>query len=603
MCRVLLAAKNPEGQVLFCGNPALLCKRRTHQEKQADHSKRAMVGVYEGVRRSNRKIVDGIVESFVSFEDREKHSRDTLRDMEAAIYSSSLKKSTEETYHPKTPSSLTFNLEEQPPSSRRSRQQQMEDWRDGLGGGPTPLSVPTRIPETPGPGWDKTGDAMTSPTATELPADPSMIAATLERLASAMEQKLDRMQSNQERLNEGLVQELKAAVQRQPRLPPKQHSATLIDLSTDADRSFGRTEPRGPPINPINIALNVPPTVDIAPGLPSNRGPTRYYAVAIGCHPGILLSWKAVLALVSGFPHAKYKSFRRRPPAEEWYLQQRQLLGLDQDLSGDDSSFDGTVDFNADGIPSRSTDRPSGLPRPTATTRPPEVYPNQPRRSSNADLVDFRMAGPDPSTGDPKKIHNVSINISSEVRDLLCPKGLTVEMQSRMLEATPDVLTCQGKSSVVKIGSEFELESMWNRFAGAMTDMADVQAQRIGTQTRDTQWSLPSRNSIGKIKSLNDMLELAKELASNRTNVLDNAKSNFMEVLFMVGWTLEDATIYCEQGGLILLVTRMYDNLYALVQQIIGKAFQHPEAWEQIGQPRIDHHASQLGQFRVFSNR
>jgi hypothetical protein len=94
-----------------------------------------------------------------------------------------------------------------------------------------------------------------------------------------------------------------------------------------------------------------------------------------------------------------------------------------------------------------------------------------------------------------------------------------------------------------------------------MTDMADVQAQRIGIQTRDTQWSLPSRNSIGKIKSLNDMLELADELAANRTNVLDNAKSNFMEVLFMCGWTLEDADIYCEQGGLTMLVTRTYDNL------------------------------------------
>jgi hypothetical protein len=172
-----------------------------------------------------------------------------------------------------------------------------------------------------------------------------------------------------------------------------------------------------------------------------------------------------------------------------------------------------------------------------------------------------------------------------------------------MLEVTPDVLTCQGKSSAVQPGSEYELETMWNRFAGAMTDMADVQAQRIGTQTRDTQWNLPSRNSLGKIKTLKDTMILAEELASNRTNVLDNAKSNFMEVLFKCGWTLEDATIYCEQGGLIMLVTRTYDNLYALVQQIIGKAFQHPDAWDQIGQPRVDHHASQLGQFRMFSNR
>jgi hypothetical protein len=55
MCRVILAAKNPEGQTLFCGNPALLCKRRTHQAKQLDPTNRADPGVYEGVLSSNRK--------------------------------------------------------------------------------------------------------------------------------------------------------------------------------------------------------------------------------------------------------------------------------------------------------------------------------------------------------------------------------------------------------------------------------------------------------------------------------------------------------------------------------------------------------------------
>jgi hypothetical protein len=60
MCRVLLAAKNPEGQVLLCGNPALLCRRRTHSEEQAEPARRAAPGIYEGVLKSNRKIVDGM---------------------------------------------------------------------------------------------------------------------------------------------------------------------------------------------------------------------------------------------------------------------------------------------------------------------------------------------------------------------------------------------------------------------------------------------------------------------------------------------------------------------------------------------------------------
>jgi hypothetical protein len=179
-----------------------------------------------------------------------------------------------------------------------------------------------------------------------------------------------------------------------------------------------------------------------------------------------------------------------------------QLLGIippEWDLSDDDLSIKETVEHNEAGVPSGVS-----TPRDTVpANRPPDVYPTHSRPSSNADLVDFRMAGPDPSTGDPKQIHNVSINISSEVRGLLCPKGLTQEMQNRMLELTPDVLTCQGKSAVIKIGFEYEFETMWNRFAGAMTDMADVQAQRICTHTRDqysgafpqgrTLWAIQSR--------------------------------------------------------------------------------------------------------------
>jgi hypothetical protein len=53
-----------------------------------------------------------------------------------------------------------------------------------------------------------------------------------------------------------------------------------------------------------------------------------------------------------------------------------------------------------------------------------------------------------------------------------------------------------------------------------------------------------------------------------------------------------------------MVVTRTYDNFYALTQHIVGKPFRHPDRWAEIGQPRVDHHASQLGpQFRTFSHR
>jgi hypothetical protein len=160
---------------------------------------------------------------------------------------------------------------------------------------------------------------------------------------------------------------------------------------------------------------DMPSAVDVAIDTPIGRGPTRYYyAVVKGRTTGILLTWKAVLASVSGFPHVKFKSFRQYTTTEEWYLQQLQLLGIippERDLSDDDVSVEEMVKYNEVGVPRGSTTPRDAVP----VTRPPDVYPTRSRPSSSADLVDFRMAGPDPSTGDPKQINNVSINISSEV--------------------------------------------------------------------------------------------------------------------------------------------------------------------------------------------
>jgi hypothetical protein len=172
-----------------------------------------------------------------------------------------------------------------------------------------------------------------------------------------------------------------------------------------------------------------------------------------------------------------------------------------------------------------------------------------------------------------------------------------------MVEVTPDVLTCQGKNLLTKLGTDFELENMWNRFVEAMSDIADVQSQKVGAQPRDTQWNMPSQNALDKVKYLESLMEFADEFSGNRTSVLEYAKSAYMEILFEAGWTLDDSKVYCEQGGLTLLVTRTYDNFYSLLQHVMGKSFKHPKQWEDIGQQHIAHHVKQLAQIRTFSSR
>jgi hypothetical protein len=92
--------------------------------------------------------------------------------------------------------------------------------------------------------------------------------------------------------------------QSDPSLPVTRHDVTS-DVTSDVPRSnTDGDEPRRP------YQPDIPAAVDVAIETHIGRRPTRYYAVVKGCTTGILLTWKAVLTSVSGFPHVKYKSFR-----------------------------------------------------------------------------------------------------------------------------------------------------------------------------------------------------------------------------------------------------------------------------------------------------
>jgi hypothetical protein len=131
MCRVRMAAKTPEGQSIFCGHPADVCKRPKHQQKQAQEDARVPPGVYEGILNKNKSTVDGIVETFVSFEQREAQAQQNLDDMMQTVQTSAQKTQTEDLYHDKTPSAITFKLPDMSPAAT-PRQDQIQTWRGSL---------------------------------------------------------------------------------------------------------------------------------------------------------------------------------------------------------------------------------------------------------------------------------------------------------------------------------------------------------------------------------------------------------------------------------------------------------------------------------------
>jgi hypothetical protein len=152
-------------------------------------------------------------------------------------------------------------------------------------------------------------------------------------------------------------------------------------------------------------------------------------------------------------------------------LQENALESSDDELLDED---DGTVELNATGNFPGLDKEPRVGRNKTLNGKP----------QSTVDLIDYRMAGPDSSAGDREMINGVAIKISSQVRDLLCPKGVPDAIKCRMVEVTPDVMYCSGKN-LVKGGIE-ETESMMDRLAEALEDVAGVGAQRQGIQPRDS---------------------------------------------------------------------------------------------------------------------
>jgi hypothetical protein len=247
---------------------------------------------------------------------------------------------------------------------------------------------------------------------------------------------------------------------------------------------------------------------------------------------------------VVGYSGAKFRRFKMRPEADSWLAEQFSIQGLiapEEDLSVDGNASDYETVVNESG---GRAGPPLSRPGPVG---PPMFYP--PIASSpHQELVDFRMAAPDSSVGKVDEINGVSINVSSAVRDLLCPKGLTQEMQNRMFKVVPDVLAAPGKLTSTTTG-EVTDPNVFDQFVEALSDFADVQTQRTGGHQRDTQWKTAGRNYLAKIDSADAAIETVTQLTAMRNELFESLIAAFSEILITAGWTSKDASVYCKSGG------------------------------------------------------
>jgi hypothetical protein len=173
----------------------------------------------------------------------------------------------------------------------------------------------------------------------------------------------------------------------------------------------------------------------------------------------------------------------------------------------------------------KKTKKASVPKKKTSRSRPQR---SQKQRIELEDIVDLDTIGPDPSTGRDNEIYGKSTEIELEILKALCPKGVTPEVGDELMEAAVDVCSLPGKLATSEI-------AQWDQMGATLSDLSSQLQRRRNAHPRDTQWRTNNKNALGRIRTLEDLLRVAKEVGTQRRKVYSNMQSRMLDTLYHAG--------------------------------------------------------------------
>jgi hypothetical protein len=182
-----------------------------------------------------------------------------------------------------------------------------------------------------------------------------------------------------------------------------------------------------------------------------------------------------------------------------------------------------------------------------------------------------------------KEIHGTVIQIEPEILKKLCPKGVTAAVRKELMEPLVDILTLPSKSNASSNAAAVEGSLMFDQFAEAVGDLNDVSAWRVGAATRDTQWKLTLKNTMEKIKTIEDCNTAANELSCKAETSLANMDASMKGILYASSWAAQDVDSFCLIGllpGIIWATISLYQELFLIFQRL---TVAHPNQWDEAG--------------------
>jgi Caulimovirus viroplasmin len=305
-------------------------------------------------------------------------------------------------------------------------------------------------------------------------------------------------------------------------------------------------------MNSQTLASTATPALVVPPA-------SLYIAVVRGHVPGIYTNWQEVQAQVTGYPDSLFKSFRSQTEAETF---------LFENTAGSLTTAPGWANIVNPG--------PQQLPPTT-----PYHY---------TVVEDSSTLRGDLSKG--REIHGVKLGVESRTLNLLCPKGVSIDIQKQLAATATDVLALPGKIDGASGINETVLQAMDDVMVFSKG------GKEVPGATRDSQWKVASRNQLTLITTHAILKKQLNQLCDIRAEVTANFLDNCEAILTYWNWDHISIETWLSNGFLPRFLERTMDLYIRLLEK--AESMTSVYTWERV-LFFLDYHAVKLATIRAIA--
>lgn len=249
-----------------------------------------------------------------------------------------------------------------------------------------------------------------------------------------------------------------------------------------------------------------------------------------------------------------------------------------------------------------STRRPShskdGASRSRTIVRPSQGRKSSKKRDADSDssFDVHNTRKPDPSVKNSDLVYGMR-TISERLEKALCPSELCGKDRKRLVENALDVTQLPGTFTTL-LDDEPGVDTIGQVTEAATSMLSSITGKQ--RQLQDSQWKLPKKNAMTRIKSKEDLERMIEDVYESETPAFQDQDDRLRSFLTRRHYTEEEADEYLQCGLLPHLVRQTFRMYVRLLEYIRKICYKHGGIWQGLCVALTEHHTRGLGKIRTF---